>query len=77
MWRRCAALLAEGVRVGLGTDSPASTPSFDMFDEMRAAVMLARTVSEDAGAMTTTEALRLATLGSAEALRLGAPRWDR
>jgi 5-methylthioadenosine/S-adenosylhomocysteine deaminase len=65
-----AALLADGVRVGLGTDSPASTPSFDMFDELRAAVMLARTVSEDAGAMTTTEALRLATLGSAEALRM-------
>jgi 5-methylthioadenosine/S-adenosylhomocysteine deaminase len=65
-----AALLAEGVRVGLGTDSPASTPSFDMFDELRAAVMLARTVSEDAGAMTAAEALRLATLGSAEALRM-------
>ena len=31
-------LLAGGVRVGLGTDSPASTPSFDMFEEMRTAV---------------------------------------
>ena len=64
------ALLAAGVRVGLGTDSPASTPSFDMFDELRAAIMLARTASEDAGAMSATAALRLATLGSAEALRM-------
>jgi 5-methylthioadenosine/S-adenosylhomocysteine deaminase len=31
-----------GVIVGLGTDSPASTPSFDVFEELRAAVYLAR-----------------------------------
>jgi 5-methylthioadenosine/S-adenosylhomocysteine deaminase len=31
-----------GVTVGLGTDSPASAPSFDMFEEMRSAVFLAR-----------------------------------
>ncbi|MDQ4023960.1 MAG: amidohydrolase family protein, partial [Actinomycetota bacterium] len=37
-----AALREAGARVGLGTDSPASAPSFDMFDEMRAAVMGAR-----------------------------------
>ena len=35
-------LRAAGVRVGLGTDSPASTPSFDMFEEMRTAVLMAR-----------------------------------
>jgi 5-methylthioadenosine/S-adenosylhomocysteine deaminase len=65
-----AALLAAGVRVGLGTDSPASTPSFDMFDELRAAIMLARADGEDASALAATQALWLATLGAARALRM-------
>lgn len=39
-------LRAAGVRVGLGTDSPASTPSFDMFDELRMALALARAAGE-------------------------------
>ena len=42
-----AALRAAGIRVGLGTDSPASTPSFDVFDEMRAAMSLARACRRD------------------------------
>jgi 5-methylthioadenosine/S-adenosylhomocysteine deaminase len=65
-----AALLAAGARIGLGTDSPASTPSFDMFEELRAAVMLARAGGEDAGALTAGEALSLATLSAARALRM-------
>ncbi len=59
-----------GLRVGLGTDSPASTPCFDMFDEMRAAISLARASAADPRAMTPAGALRLATLGSARALGL-------
>jgi 5-methylthioadenosine/S-adenosylhomocysteine deaminase len=65
-----AELRDAGVRVGLGTDSPASTPSFDAFDELRAAIGLARAGAGDAGALTAAEALRLATLGSAEAIGL-------
>ena len=65
-----AELLAAGVRVGLGTDSPTSTPSFDMFDELRAAVGLARIRAGRADAMPAEQALELATLGSARALGL-------
>jgi 5-methylthioadenosine/S-adenosylhomocysteine deaminase len=67
-----AALRAAGLRVGLGTDSPASAPSFDMFDEMRAAIALARAGAADPGAFSPADALELATLGSARALGLDA-----
>jgi cytosine/adenosine deaminase-related metal-dependent hydrolase len=63
-------LLDEGVRVGIGTDSPASTPSFDMFEELRTAIYAARAREERADALTAAEALELATLGGARALGL-------
>jgi cytosine/adenosine deaminase-related metal-dependent hydrolase len=65
-----AQLRAAGLRVGLGTDSPASAPSFDMFDELRAAVMGARARELRSDALSPAEALELATLGSARALGL-------
>jgi cytosine/adenosine deaminase-related metal-dependent hydrolase len=65
-----AELRAAGLRIGLGTDSPASAPSFDMFDELRAAVMAARARERSSQALTATQALELATLGSARALGL-------
>lgn len=63
-------LLDAGVTVGLGTDSPASTPSFDMFEEMRAALYAARARAERPDALSAAETLELATLGSARALGL-------
>lgn len=63
-------LRAAGLRVGLGTDSPASAISFDMFAELRAAVLLARALEARADALSAVEALELATLGSAQALGL-------
>jgi 5-methylthioadenosine/S-adenosylhomocysteine deaminase len=66
------ALIDAGVVVGLGTDSPASTPSFDMFEELRAAVFAARARERRPDAITATEALELATLGGARALGLAA-----
>jgi 5-methylthioadenosine/S-adenosylhomocysteine deaminase len=65
-----AELLGAGVRVGLGTDSPASTPSFDLFEEMRAAVYTARVRGRRPDALSAKTALELATLGSARALGL-------
>jgi 5-methylthioadenosine/S-adenosylhomocysteine deaminase len=65
-----AALRAAGVDVCIATDSPASTPSFDMFDELRAAVMAARARERRPDALTTADALELATLGGARALGL-------
>jgi 5-methylthioadenosine/S-adenosylhomocysteine deaminase len=58
------------VRVAIATDSPASTPGFDMFEELRAAVAGARAREQDAGALTAADALELATLAGARALGL-------
>ncbi|HXF98127.1 MAG TPA: amidohydrolase family protein [Gaiellaceae bacterium] len=65
-----AALREAGVRVAIATDSPASTPSFDMFDEMRAAILAARARERRPDALAAAEALELATLGGARALGL-------
>ena len=65
-------LRAAGVVVGLGTDSPASAPSFDFFEELRAVVLLARARERKPDALSPSEALELATLGSARALGLEA-----
>jgi cytosine/adenosine deaminase-related metal-dependent hydrolase len=58
------------VRVGLGTDSPASAPSFDMFEEMRTAIYMARARTKRPEALLAADALRMATLDAARALRL-------
>jgi 5-methylthioadenosine/S-adenosylhomocysteine deaminase len=65
-----AELRAAGVVVGLGTDSPASTPSFDFFEELRAAVYAARARARDPQALSAADALRLGTADAARALRL-------
>ena len=59
-----------GARVGIGTDSPASAPSLDFFDEMRSVVLTARARARRPDALSAAEALELATLGSARALGL-------
>jgi 5-methylthioadenosine/S-adenosylhomocysteine deaminase len=69
---RIADLRAAGVRVGLGTDSPASAPSLDPWDEMRAALLAARAREQRPDALQVEDVLRLATLDSARALGLEA-----
>lgn len=66
-----AELRAAGLRVGVGTDSPASALSFDLFEELRAVLAAARARAGDPGALGAPELLRLATIGGAEALGLG------
>ncbi|MDX6620560.1 MAG: aminodeoxyfutalosine deaminase [Gaiellales bacterium] len=65
-----ARLRAAGVRVGLGTDSPSSALSLDLFDELRAALFLARASAGDPEALSTAAALQMATLDGARALGL-------
>ena len=65
-----ADLLDAGIRVGIGTDSPASAPSFDMFEELRFVVACARARERRPAVLTCAQALELATLGSARALGL-------
>ena len=64
------ALLERGVRVGLGTDGPASNDDLHLWDEMRLAALLARATATDPGAVTSAGALRLATRGGGSALGL-------
>jgi 5-methylthioadenosine/S-adenosylhomocysteine deaminase len=54
--------LAHGIRVGLGTDSLASVPTLDLWDEMRAAT--------HGGRLAPSQILEMATLGGAHALGL-------
>ncbi|HET6494235.1 MAG TPA: amidohydrolase [Thermoleophilia bacterium] len=61
-------MLREGVRVGLGTDSPASSNIMDMFGEMRTMLFLQRAVERDVTVLDASRCVRIATLGGAEAL---------
>ncbi len=65
-----AALMGRGVRVGLGTDGPASNDDLHLWDEMRLAALFARATAASPDALSSAAALRLATRGGAEALGL-------
>lgn len=65
-----AALLREGVRVGLGSDSVASNDRMDLLDEARLASLLASAREQREDALPAHTALELATIGGARALGL-------
>jgi 5-methylthioadenosine/S-adenosylhomocysteine deaminase len=61
-----------GIPVSLATDGCASNDLLDMWEEMRAAVLLARLVGNDAAALSAREAFTMATVEAARAARIAA-----
>jgi 5-methylthioadenosine/S-adenosylhomocysteine deaminase len=64
--------LASGARIGLGSDSMASNQRMDLFEEARVASLQQRAQTGRKSPLSSRAAVRLATLGGAEALRLDA-----
>ena len=64
-----AEFLAAGITVGIGTDGAASNNVLDVLSELRTAALLAKVASGDASALSAMDALRLATISAAKALR--------
>jgi 5-methylthioadenosine/S-adenosylhomocysteine deaminase len=64
-------MLAAGIPVGLGTDSVASNNSHCMFTEMKFAALAFKQASQDPTVVSAHQAIRMATLHSAEAMGLG------
>jgi 5-methylthioadenosine/S-adenosylhomocysteine deaminase len=60
-----------GLPVGLGTDGPSSNNDLDMFEEMRLASFIAKTVGNDPTALPARQALAMATCIGAQAVHLG------
>src|SRR4051794_38475564 len=61
-------MLDRGIRVGLGTDGPASNDGLDLLADARLAAMLARLAAADATALSAAEAVWLATGAAADAV---------
>jgi 5-methylthioadenosine/S-adenosylhomocysteine deaminase len=64
------AMLAEGMRLGLGTDGAASNNDLDMFEAMRMAAFLHKLQSADPQVIPAATALEMATIDGAKALGL-------
>ena len=64
-----ARMLQKGLDIGLGIDSCAVSDNTDFFEAMRTAVFLQRLVNKDATAILGRDALWMATLGGARAMK--------
>jgi len=64
-------MIDEGVKVGIGTDGPASNNDLDMFEEIRLAAFIAKGFSGDPTAIPAATALTMGTRLGAEAIHLG------
>ncbi len=65
------AMLEAGLKVGIGTDGPASNNDLDMFEEVRLAALLAKGISGDPTVLPAKTALLMGTRLGAEAMHLG------
>jgi 5-methylthioadenosine/S-adenosylhomocysteine deaminase len=63
-------MLTAGLNVGIGTDGPASNNDLDMFEEIRLAAFLAKSVSNDPTALPAQLALAMGTRLGARAIHL-------
>lgn len=61
-----------GIRLSVGTDGCASNDLLDMWEEMRAAVFLARVATNNANALSARDAFRMATIEAAGVCRIEA-----
>jgi 5-methylthioadenosine/S-adenosylhomocysteine deaminase len=64
-------MLELGIKVGIGTDGPASNNDLDMFEEIHLAAILAKNASNDPTAVPARQALAMATRLGAEAMHMG------
>lgn len=63
-------MLEIGLKVGIGTDGPASNNDLDMFEELRLAALLGKSTSNDPTALPARSVLTMATRMGAEALHI-------
>jgi 5-methylthioadenosine/S-adenosylhomocysteine deaminase len=64
-------MLEAGLKVGIGTDGPASNNDLDMFEEVRLAAFIAKAVTNDPTSLPAPWALSMATRLGAQALHIG------
>jgi len=62
--------LSQDIGVGLGTDGALTKGNYDLFEEMKVAVLLQRIIQKSADALTAPDILKMATIGGAEVLGL-------
>jgi len=63
-------MLGKGIRIGIGTDSPASNNTLDMFDEMRIGLLIQRAVDAHEQFHVARKFVKLGTLDAARALQV-------
>jgi len=64
-------MIRAGIQVGIGTDGPASNNDLDMFEEMRLATLVAKSVNNDPTVLPAAQTLEMATRMGANALHIG------